>query len=124
METGYQRNKIQDESLYYEHLKHTGKHPIIGVNTFREANAEEDQLSENIELARATEEEKNSQLTRLAEFHNQNQEHAPEALKGLQQAALANQNVFEELMNTVKYCSLGQITKELHSVGGKYRRNI
>ncbi len=124
MESGYQRNKIQDESLYYEQLKHTGQYPIIGVNTFRESDADEDQLSENIELARATEEEKKSQITRLAEFHNKNQEDAPEALKRLQQAALANQNVFEELMNTVKYCSLGQITKALHDVGGKYRRNI
>jgi methylmalonyl-CoA mutase len=124
METGYQRNKIQDESLYYEHLKHTGKHPIIGVNTFREANAEEDQLSENIELARATEEEKNSQLARLDQFQKKNQNNALKALKNLQEAALANQNVFEELMNTVKYCSLGQITKALHNVGGKYRRNI
>ncbi|MBW1615559.1 MAG: methylmalonyl-CoA mutase family protein [Deltaproteobacteria bacterium] len=124
METGYQRNKIQDESLYYEHLKHTGKHPIIGVNTFREANAEEDQLSENIELARATEEEKNSQLARLDQFQKKNQNNALKALKNLQEAALANQNVFEELMNTVQYCSLGQITKALHNVGGKYRRNI
>jgi len=124
METGYQRSKIQEESMYYEALKHSGQLPIIGVNTFRDPDTSDEQLSEGLELARATEAEKQSQLTRLAEFKKHNESEAPAALERLQKVALANENVFAELMNTVRYCSLGQITQALYDVGGQYRRNM
>jgi len=124
METGYQRSKIQEESLYYENLKHTGKLPIIGVNTFRQAQGEAEDLSCKMELSRATEEEKQSQLRRLWEFKEKHGDEAPAALERLQQVALAGDNIFAELMNTVRYCSLGQITRALFEVGGKYRRNM
>ncbi len=124
METGYQRSKIQEESLYYEALKHSGELPIIGVNTFRDPHAAEDQMSEGLELARATEEEKQSQLKRLADFKKRHETEAPAALERLQQVALGNGNVFAELMNTVRFCSLGQITQALYAVGGQYRRNM
>jgi methylmalonyl-CoA mutase len=124
METGYQRNKIQEESLHYEALKHSGELPIIGVNTFRDPHASEDQMSEALELARATEEEKQSQLKRLADFKRRHAKEAPAALDRLQQVALSNGNVFAELMNTVRACSLGQITQALYAVGGQYRRNM
>jgi methylmalonyl-CoA mutase len=123
METGYQRTKIQDESLYYEMLKSSGEYPIIGVNTFLnpEANYTEQCA---VELARATEEEKASQLTRLKAFHERNKEKAPIALEKLQRVALSDGNIFEELMETTKYCSLGQISSTLFQVGGQYRRNM
>ncbi len=124
METGYQRSKIQDESIYYETLKHTGELPIIGVNTFVHPQAEELFTSCELELARATEEEKQSQLTRLNEFHEKNKEECPAALKRLQKVALKGGNVFEELMETVRSCSLGQITQALYEVGGMYRRGM
>jgi len=124
METGYQRSKIQEESLYYETLKHTGKLPIIGVNTFRDPDADEDSLSEGLELARATEEEKQSQLKRLADFKKRHAKQAPAALERLQNVALSGANIFAELMDTVRVCSLGQITQALYDVGGKYRRNM
>ncbi|MCB2170552.1 MAG: methylmalonyl-CoA mutase family protein [Deltaproteobacteria bacterium] len=124
METGYQRGQIQEESIYYETLKHTGAMPIIGVNTFRDPDAHDDELSESVELARATEEEKESQLNRLADFHARHADQSPVALKRLQQAALAGDNIFAELMEAVKTCSLGQITGALYDVGGKYRRNM
>ena len=124
METGYQRGQIQEESIYYETLKHTGAMPIIGVNTFRDPDAHDDELSESVELARATEEEKASQLNRLADFHARHADQSPAALKRLQQAALAGDNIFAELMEAVKTCSLGQITGALYDVGGKYRRNM
>ena len=128
METGYQRSKIQDESIYYETLKHTGELPIIGVNTFRDPHADGQELSEGgfgcIELARATEEEKESQLRRLAEFQQRHAEEAPDALARLQHVALTGGNIFAELMQTVRSCSLGQITGALYAVGGKYRRNM
>jgi methylmalonyl-CoA mutase len=124
METGYQRSKIQDESIYYETLKHTGDLPIIGVNTFINPRAEELFTHCELELARATEEEKQSQLTRLNEFHEQHKEESTSALKRLQQVALKGGNVFEELMETVRYCSLGQITQALYEVGGMYRRGM
>jgi methylmalonyl-CoA mutase len=123
METGYQRSKIQEESMYYEMLKHTGKLPIIGVNTFRDPDGGE-LFSESIELARATEEEKQSQLKRLADFKKRHAGHSSEALERLQNAALSGDNIFAELMNTVRSCSLGQITQALYDVGGKYRRNM
>ncbi|MGD9134081.1 MAG: methylmalonyl-CoA mutase family protein [Desulfobacterales bacterium] len=124
METGYQRSKIQEESIYYETLKHTGKMPIIGVNTFRDPDADGEQLSEAVELARATEEEKQSQLKRLADFKKRHEKEAPAALERLQKVALSNGNIFAELMDTVRVCSLGQITQALYDVGGKYRRGM
>ncbi len=125
METGYQRSKIQEESIYYEVLKHSGEYPIVGVNTFRDPDADNSDLTEtNIELARATDEEKESQLKRLAEFQKRNENEAPAALARLQKVALSGENVFAELINTVRVCSLGQITQALYDVGGKYRRNM
>ncbi|MEE8540259.1 MAG: fused isobutyryl-CoA mutase/GTPase IcmF [Desulfobacterales bacterium] len=124
METGYQRSKIQEESMHYEQLKHTGQLPIIGVNAFRDPSAIFDELSESVELARATEGEKKSQLRRLAEFKQHHEKEAPAALERLQQVALAGQNIFAELMHTVRYCSLGQITQALYDVGGQYRRGM
>jgi len=124
METGYQRSKIQEESIYYETLKHTGKLPIIGVNTFRDPHAVADEMSESVELSRATEQEKQSQLQRLADFQARHADAAPGALERLQKVALAGENIFAELMETVKVCSLGQITQALYDVGGQYRRNM
>ncbi|NUP85783.1 MAG: cobalamin B12-binding domain-containing protein [Burkholderiaceae bacterium] len=122
METGYQRSKIQEESLHYEQLKHTGEYPIIGVNTFR--NPHGDPVPEHIELARSTDEEKQSQLRRLAEFHARHAAQAPAMLARLQQAVIDNRNVFEVLMDAVRCCSLGQITNALFEVGGQYRRSM
>jgi methylmalonyl-CoA mutase len=122
METGYQRGKIQDESMTYEMLKHTGELPIIGVNTFR--NPHGDPVNDKLELARSTDEEKQSQLKRLADFHTRHAGASPAVLKRLQQAVIANQNVFEVLMDAVRCCSLGQITNALFEVGGQYRRNM
>jgi len=122
METGYQRGKIQDESMTYEMLKHTGELPIIGVNTFR--NPHGDPVNDKLELARSTDEEKQSQLKRLAEFHATHAAESPAALKRLQEAVIANKNVFEVLMDAVRVCSLGQITNALFEVGGQYRRNM
>ncbi|MEA3429445.1 MAG: fused isobutyryl-CoA mutase/GTPase IcmF [Thermodesulfobacteriota bacterium] len=124
METGYQRGKIQDESIYYEMLKHTGKLPIIGVNTFREKDSGLEELTSCVDLTRATRQEKESQLVRLAEFKKRNSKKAPTAIKRLQKTALAGDNIFAELMNTVRVCSLGQITQALYDVGGQYRRNM
>ena len=124
METGYQRSKIQEESMYYEMLKHTGRMPIIGVNTFRDPDTDDDLLTESIELARATEEEKKSQLERLADFKKRHENESAAALERLQNVALSGDNIFEELMQTVRVCSLGQITQALYDVGGKYRRNM
>ena len=124
METGYQRSKIQEESMYYETLKHTGRLPIVGVNTFRDPDADDELLSDGIELARATEEEKQSQLKRLADFKKRHEKESPAALERLQNVAIQGDNIFEELMNTVRFCSLGQITQALYDVGGKYRRNM
>jgi methylmalonyl-CoA mutase len=127
METGYQRSKIQEESIYYETLKHTGRQPIIGVNTFIDPDADDEDLLEDsltLELARATEEEKQSQLTRLQDFKTRHADQAPAALKRLQQTALSGDNVFAELMDTVRVASLGQITQALYDVGGRYRRNM
>jgi methylmalonyl-CoA mutase len=124
METGYQRGQIQEESIYYETRKHTGTLPIIGVNAFRDPDAHDEELSESVELARATEEEKQSQLKRLADFQARHTAEAPGALKHLQEVALAGGNIFAELMEAVKTCSLGQITQALYEVGGKYRRNM
>jgi isobutyryl-CoA mutase len=122
METGYQRGKIQEESMHYEMLKHTGEYPIIGVNTFRNPHA--DGPAQTIELARSTEAEKQSQLARLADFHTRHAAEAPAMLARLQQAVIANANVFDVLMDAVRVCSLGQITNALFEVGGQYRRSM
>ena len=122
METGYQRGKIQDESMNYEMLKHTGELPIIGVNTFK--NPKDDGSETTIELARSTEEEKQSQLSRLNAVHDGNRDKATAALKDLQLAVQRGENVFEVLMEAGRYCSLGQITDTFFEVGGQYRRNM
>ncbi len=129
METGYQRSKIQEESMYYEARKHNGELPLIGVNTFLNPdNADGNGSSGDgigcVELARATEEEIESQLSRLSDFHQRHQEDAPAALRRLQDVALSGGNTFEELMETVQVASLGQITRALYDVGGQYRRNM
>jgi methylmalonyl-CoA mutase len=123
METGYQRGKIQEESMLYEHQKHDGTLPIIGVNTFRNPKAGSE-APQTIELARSTDDEKQSQLKRLEDFHARNADASPAALAALQQAAIDNANVFEKLMDAVRVCSLGQITTALFEVGGQYRRNM
>jgi methylmalonyl-CoA mutase len=122
METQYQRGKIQEESLYYEHKKHSGELPIIGVNTFINPNGEE--AAYEIELARSTDEEKETQIRNLQEFWAKNKEKCSGALNRLKLVALQNGNIFEELMESVKVASLGQITAALYEVGGQYRRNI
>ncbi len=127
METGYQRSKIQEESINYEIMKHTGELPIVGVNTFRDPTADGMDFEESmtcLELARATKEEIDSQLTRLADFQKRHEKEAPETLERLQRAALEGGNMFAELMNAVRHCSLGQISKALYDVGGQYRRNM
>ena len=121
METGYQRGRIQDESLLYEHKKHDGSLPIIGVNTFLPDNPE---IPETIELARSTEAEKQSQIARLLDFQQRHADQAEAALTGVQSAATSGGNVFAALMAAVRHCSLGQITDTLFSVGGQYRRNM
>ena len=103
-------------------LKHTGEYPIIGVNTFRNPNG--DPVPEHIELARSTEQEKESQLQRLADFHARHAQEAPAMLKRLRQAVIDNRNVFAVLMDAVRCCSLGQITTALFEVGGQYRRSM
>ncbi|MBI5719153.1 MAG: methylmalonyl-CoA mutase family protein [Burkholderiales bacterium] len=126
METGYQRGKIQEESMHYEMRKHTGEHPIIGVNTFRNPRTLDgsEPVPMPIELARSTEEEKQSQLERLADFHARHAAESPAMLRRLQQAVIDNGNVFEVLMDAVRGCSLGQITHALFEVGGQYRRSM
>ncbi len=121
METGYQRGRIQDESMHYEHKKHDGSLPVIGVNTFLNP-AEPEKLE--IELARSTDHEKQSQINRLRQFKEKNSELSTSALRDLRQAAITNGNIFEELMNAVRYCSLGQITDLFFEIGGQYRRNM
>ncbi|MBL0140754.1 MAG: methylmalonyl-CoA mutase family protein [Betaproteobacteria bacterium] len=122
MELGYQRGKIQEESLHYEHQKHTGEYPIIGVNTFR--NPHGDPAHDTLELARSTDEEKKSQLGRLHGFHERHAHEAPAQLERLKRAVIANENVFAVLMDAVRCCSLGQITHALFEVGGQYRRSM
>uniref|UniRef100_A0A831XKK5 Fused isobutyryl-CoA mutase n=1 Tax=Geobacter metallireducens TaxID=28232 RepID=A0A831XKK5_GEOME len=124
METQYQRSKIQDESLLYEHKKHSGELPIIGVNCFLNPRADEEGYQVPGELARATKEEKEQQIANLRAFQGRNRDTAPAALKRLQEVAVSGGNIFAELMETVKVASLGQITHALYEVGGKYRRNM
>jgi methylmalonyl-CoA mutase len=122
METMYQRSKIQEESLYYETLKHTGEFPIIGVNTFLSKEGSPTIIPS--EVIRATEAEKESQIHTVENIKKSNPEALATRLISLQNAAIKNQNLFEELMETSKVCSLGQITNALYEVGGKYRRNM
>ena len=122
MERMYQRNKIQEESLYYEHQKHTGELPIIGVNTFLNKKGSPTIIPN--EVIRSTNEEKEQQITNLHAFWQRNELKRDDALKRLKEVAINNGNLFSELMETVKYCSLGQITHALYEVGGQYRRNM
>jgi isobutyryl-CoA mutase len=121
MESMYQRGKIQEESLYYETLKDSGELPIIGVNTYLPEKQEE---WKPIELSRASAEEKNDQIHRLKSFQTKNKDQSAAMLVRLKQVALQNGNIFEELLQTVRHCSLGQITQVLYEVGGRYRRNM
>ena len=124
METQYQRSKIQDESMLYEHKKHSGDLPIIGVNTFRNPHAGEDGYEIPGELARATPAEKEQQVNNLRAFQEKHKEEAAVALEKLKEVVVSDGNVFDELMDTVQYASLGQITQALFEVGGRYRRNM
>jgi len=121
METGYQRGKIQEESMYYEHKKHDGSYPIIGVNTFLNPKG---MAQQEIELARSTEEEKQGQIKRLRDFQAKNASTAPAMLEKLKQTVIDNGNVFAVLVDAVRVCSLGQISTALYEVGGQYRRSM
>ena len=122
MERMYQRNKIQEESLYYEMQKNNGELPLIGVNTFLNKKGSPTIIPN--EVIRSTREEKEQQIENLKAFHKRNEKIATEKLNKLKLAAVNNGNLFSELMETVKYCSLGQITHALYEVGGQYRRNM
>jgi isobutyryl-CoA mutase len=122
MERMYQRNKIQEESLYYETLKHTGEYPIVGVNTFLSKNGSPTILP--TEVIRSTTAEKENQITTLKAFQQRHSNKSAAMLKQLQLAAVKNENLFAVLMEVVKYCSLGQVTNALYEVGGQYRRNM
>jgi methylmalonyl-CoA mutase len=122
METMYQRSKIQEESLYYETLKHTGEYPIIGVNTFLSSKGSPTILPK--EVIRATESEKQYQIDMLSQLHQASLAKSADSLRELQHSAIQNRNMFSELMEAVKYCSLGQLTKAMFEVGGQYRRNM
>jgi methylmalonyl-CoA mutase len=122
MERMYQRNKIQEESLYYEHQKHTGELPIVGVNTFLNKNGSPTTIPG--EVIRSTSEEKEQQIGNLQTFWKRNENRSADELKKLKETAVSNGNIFAQLMETVKYCSLGQITNALYEVGGQYRRNM
>ncbi|HKL19243.1 MAG TPA: methylmalonyl-CoA mutase family protein, partial [Halalkalibaculum sp.] len=124
MENMYQRGKIQDESLYYESQKHSGELPIIGVNTFKNEESESSEEDHEIDLIRSTEEEKEQQIDSLNEFWKRNEDDAEEAIARLKKVARNDGNIFEELMETVKVASLGQISNALYEVGGQYRRNM
>jgi isobutyryl-CoA mutase len=123
METGYQRGRIQDESMLYEQRKHDGSLPIIGVNTFRNAHADTAEHGA-LELARATEEEKKSQLERVGAYQTSHRDEAHAALAALKDAAMEGRNVFAVLMDAARVCSLQQITEAFFEVGGQYRRNV
>lgn len=124
MERQYQRGKIQEESLYYESKKHSGELPIIGVNTYLNPNPVSEEELDSMEVARATKEEKEQQIANLKAFQERHKDEAPKALKRLKEVAASGGNIFEELMETVKVASLGQITQALYEVGGQYRRNM
>jgi methylmalonyl-CoA mutase len=118
----YQRNKIQEESLLYESLKHSGELPVVGVNTFLNKKGSPTIIPKQV--IRSTPEEKEQQINNLEAFHKRNQSRSSEKLNQLKNIALSNGNIFAELMETSKYCSLGQITHALYEVGGQYRRNL
>ena len=122
MESMYQRSKIQEESLYYEQLKDNGDLPIIGVNTF--LNESSDGVIEEVELSRCSDKEKTEQINRLNNFKEKNSSKKVEALESLKTVALSDGNIFEELLTTVRYCSLGEISEVLFEIGGRYRRNV
>ena len=122
METMYQRGKIQEESLYYETLKHTGEYPIVGVNTFLSSKGSPTIIPK--EVIRSTEEEKEYQIQTVQTLWKNAGDTGKEKLKEIQHVAVQNGNIFDSLMETVKYCSLGQITHALFEVGGQYRRNM
>src|SRR5690625_1475557 len=124
MESQYQRGKIQEESLYYEWKKHSGELPIIGVNTYLNPNPPSEEKIDSMELARASKEEKEHQISELHKFQEANKEHIDQALERLKHVAASDGNIFAELMETVKVASLGQITNALYQVGGQYRRNM
>jgi methylmalonyl-CoA mutase len=126
METGYQRGKIQEESLYYEHRKHDGSYEIVGVNAFRNPAVDKsgDPTPQKLELIRSTDEEKRSQLKRLRAFQERNSSLSGPMLERLRQAVIRDENVFAVLMDAVRVCSLGQITHALFEVGGQYRRSM
>jgi len=124
MELQYQRGAIQDDSIKYEHMKHSGDLPLIGVNTFLPVNPEAGSTPREIELTRATPEEKQECIRRLADFQARHAESAPAAIAALKEAALSGGNIFSELITAAEHCSLGQITHALYEVGGEYRRNI
>lgn len=124
METGYQRGKIQEESMYYESLKHSGRLPLIGVNTFQDPDADYEGMADHLELSRATDDQKDNQLKRLSSFQQRHAEQTRKAVDDLKAVVLSNGNIFEQLMETVQTCSLGTITNALYEVGGKYRRNM
>ncbi|WP_113930565.1 fused isobutyryl-CoA mutase/GTPase IcmF [Bacillus sp. P14.5] len=124
METQYQRGKIQEESMFYEMKKHSGELPIVGVNTYLNPNPPSEDQMDSMELARATKEEKETQITNLRSFQGRNQDTTEVSLKKLKEAAVNDGNIFAELMETVKVASLGQITRALYEVGGQYRRNM
>ena len=122
METMYQRSKIQEESLYYENLKNSGKLPIMGVNTFLSSKGSPTVLPG--EVIRSTEDEKQYQIGMLEQLHASCKEESEKSLRNLKQAATQNMNIFESLMEASRYCSIGQITHALFEVGGQYRRNM
>jgi len=122
MDTMYQRSKIQEESMEYEHRKHDGSLPIIGVNTFLGEDSESD--TQILELVRSSDESKNDQIESVSAYQNLHDEKAAKALNRLMEVACSGQNIFEELLYTTKYCSLGQISHTLYQVGGEYRRNM
>jgi methylmalonyl-CoA mutase len=124
MERQYQRGAIQDDSMKYERMKHSGALPIVGVNTFLPKKASEASTPRDVELSRATEEEKKACIARLRAFHAEHASQAPIVLSKLEAACLGNRNGFEALLDAVEHCSLGQITQRLYAVGGEYRRNL
>jgi len=122
MERMYQRNKIQEESLYYEQQKHSGELPLVGVNTF--LNKKGSPTIMPVEVIRSTKEEKDQQIENLDAFKKRNEVKSEKEINKLKEVAINNGNLFAQLMETVKYCSLGQITHALYQVGGQYRRNM
>ena len=122
METMYQRSKIQEESLHYETLKHSGKYPIIGVNTFLSSKGSPTVIPQ--EVIRATKDEKEYQIDMLGRLHHHYADESQKQLGLIKNAAIQNENIFESIMEASKYCSLGEITTSLFEVGGEYRRNM